>query len=769
MKLSRRNLFKYSALGGALLGMEKSFDYLAEAMELVEGGSEVSRTTGKFLKAIPSTCLNCYARCGNFGFTAYGGLIKIGPNTDHPNSRGRMCAKGQAGLNKVYDPDRLLYPLKRVGKRGENNWKRISWEEAYTEVAEKMKELKAEGRPERFVLQSDRDITTQDISRRFCHAFGSPNALVNHPVGGWNKRVAQQLTWGADFEVPDVANTQYLLIFGSNPYEAHYLRTSFVQRIAEARSLRQEGRVLKPRAKMVVFDPRLTQTAGRADEWHPVRLGTDGAVALAMAHVIMHENLYNKEFISEWCNYSASDLKEHLLGYAPEWAEGISGVSASDIKRIAKEFATTNPATTVSTGGVTKHANGVYTERAVALLNAITGNVDVKGGYCLPRSYSFREPAPVPPAPSIRSELLNPSEYPLSMHEVPPRVLPMVKEKKAKIGIYMTYQYNPVYSRNEGAFLEQILKDEDLLPYFVCLDSVYSETAVYADLVLPMATFAERWEVESPPAFEMVPFVSLRQPFIKPLGEAVGFTDFLINLGRRLDEETAGYFNFTTREYLETRISGIKSLKQAGGLEHLKEKGFWFDPADKARYEKYRRRGFDTPSGKFEIFSHRMKKAGFEPLPVFESLPASEQLEHDEFNLIVYQTRVHTHDRTANCMWLTEIAHDNPAFMNADTMARLGLRDGQKVQMASKVGSIETTVKAIQGIHPQAIAISDNVGHTQFGRIAKAIAFESDVKTTKLLWWKKSGVHPKPIVPLRLDPIGGGEALMDARVWIRKV
>ncbi|MGD2062213.1 MAG: molybdopterin-dependent oxidoreductase [Nitrospirota bacterium] len=768
MELTRRQLFKYSALGGALLGMERSFDHIARAMELLEGGKEVSRTTGKNLKAIPSTCLHCYARCGNFGFTAYGELLKIGPSTHHPNSRGRLCAKGQAGLNRVYDPDRLLVPLKRTGPRGEGKWRQISWEAAYQEIADRLQALRDAGTPERFVFQSDRDITTQEITLRFCHALGSPNALVNHPVGGLNKSVAQQLTWGADFEVPDVANSQYILIFGSNPYEAHYLRTSFVQRIAEARGVRRAGTLLKPKAKMVVFDVRVTQTSGRADEWHPIQPGTDGAVALAMAHVIVEEGLYDADFMENWTNYPLRSLRSHLRQYTPEWAEGISGVKASDIKRLAREFATTKPATTVSTGGVTKHANGVYTERAVALLNALTGNVDVEGGYCLPRSFQLAEPQPVPPVPNVASELLHPSDYPLARHEVPSRVLPAIKEGKAKVGVYMTYQYNPVYSQSEGSSLAKILGDEELIPYFVCLDSVYSETAAYADLVLPTATFAERWELESPPAFEMVPFVSLRQPLILPLGEAVAVTDVLINLAARLGDDVHRYFDFTTRQYLEEQLKGVPGIGKVGGLHYLMDKGFWFDAAASPEYRSYQRRGFATPSGKFEIYSARMEQAGFSPLPIFQQLPVLENLEEEEFTLVTYQSRVHTHDRTANCMWLSEIDHDNPAFLNGATLERLGIADGSEVVLASRVGRVRTKVKAIQGIHPKVIAVSDNMGHWEFGRVAQAVRFESDVKTTKLLWWEEHGVHPMPIIALKQDPIGGGEALMDTKVWLSR-
>ncbi len=127
MKITRRGLLKIGAISTSAITIGRGFNLFANAMELLPGGKEVSRTTGKFLKPIPSTCLNCYARCGNFGFVAYGGLIKIGPNPEHPNSRGRMCAKGQAGVNLLYDPDRVMHPLKRVGPRGEGKWKRITW------------------------------------------------------------------------------------------------------------------------------------------------------------------------------------------------------------------------------------------------------------------------------------------------------------------------------------------------------------------------------------------------------------------------------------------------------------------------------------------------------------------------------------------------------------------------------------------------------------------------------------------------------------------
>jgi anaerobic selenocysteine-containing dehydrogenase len=784
MKFTRRNFLKLGAASAATLGLSHVLKTSPEAMELIMGGDEVSRTTGKHLKPIPSTCLNCYARCGNYGFVAYGTLLKIGPNPEHPNSRGRLCAKGQAALNLVYDPDRLLYPMKRIGPRGEGQWKRISWEEAYTEIADRMNAVLATGRPEQFIFQSDRDITTQDISRRFVHAFGSPNAFVNHPLGGPNKQAAQQLTWGADYEIPDVANTEYMLVFGSNPFEAHYLRTSFVQRIAEARSLRQiRSDLLRQKAKMVTFDVRITQTSGRADEWHAIVPGTDGLVALAMCHVIMEEGMEDRAFLKNWTNYPPEKLREHLKQYTPEVAEQISGVPAGDIRRIAWEFASAKPATTISTGGVTKHRNGVYSERCVALLNIVTGNVDVKGGYCLPKAYTFSEPAPVPPVPSRKSSLSDLPAYPLAATELHHSVLPLIKDGLQRVQVYMTYQHNPAYAHPEGKAIARILKDQDLIPYYVAIDAFMTESAALADLVLPAATFVERMELEAPPAFEMVPFVSLRQPMISPVGESVSITDILIEMAHRIGNGMERYFDFTSQEYLKKRISGIPELAAAGGMAYLKKKAEFYNPSAEPRYETYKENGFNTPSGKIEIYSKRLEENGFHPLPIYDPIPTHDTMRPGELHLVIHQWMVHTHDRTANAMWLSEIVHDNPLFINSATARELGLSPHDRVKVISKVGEIETNVRIVEGIHPKVVAIGDSCGHWGFGRIAQAKAFKSQDPTTRLLWWERkkrglfseepegsgNGVHPKPIIPVTNDPIGGGQGWMDTKVRIKKV
>ncbi len=771
-ELTRRDLLKFGLGVGSSLSIGSHLIRLLPAAELEMGGKEVSRTTGKFRQPVASTCMHCYARCGIIGYVGYGRLLKIGGNPEHPNSLGRLCAKGQAGINLLYDPERLLFPLKRVGKRGEGKWQRVSWEEAYREITVRLRKVRDHGSPDRFVFLSERDITTSLFSQRFCHAFGTPNHLSHAPLIGPNKAVAHALTWGAEFDIDDVAYTNYMLNFGSNPYEAHLLRTSFAQRIAEGRTERIFGGRSHNRAKMVTFDVRLSQSAGRSDEWFPIKPGTDGIVALAMAQVILKEGLHDEEFIRNWTNVNAARLSAHLKPYTPERAEKESGVGAADIRRIAIEFASTKPSTTLSSGGLNKHMNGAENERCILLLNALTGNVDVRGGFCLPRFYPLPDPDPQPPAVTSRSQLINPREFPLTRGGNWQRILPMIGEGRQPVQVFMTYKSNLVYSQPDCHRMEKILKDEKRIPFYVAIGSHLTESSAFADLLLPEATYLERMEIESPPALEMLPFLSFRQPVVKPLGESVAFMDILIELARRVGGGMEKYFPYGSAEdYWAAVVSRFPALVKAGGLDYLREHGVWMDSRAKKEYRSYRKKGFATPSGKFEIYSPRMAEAGYSPLPSYRPIEVHKKLKEDELILVTFQWNVHTHFSTANCKWLSEITHSNPAWIHPQTAEKKGIREGDKIRVTSQVGSIETRAYITQGIHPQVIAISDSCGHWRVGRLARAKRFSSPDPETQLVWWEKegNGVHPNPVIPVSSDPIGGGQAWMDTVVMVAKI
>lgn len=770
-RLSRRDFLKVGAAAAGGLAMARFPRALVQAKEL-KRGSGVSRTTGRIRQAVPSTCLNCYARCGIIGYSEYGRLTYVGPNPEHPNSRGKMCAKGAAGPTIPYHPDRLLQPMRRVGPRSSGRFRPISWDEALSLVAEKMKALRAKGTPEEFIFHSSRDITTNEFTRRFCHAFGSPNNLAFGTLGCPNKRAAQELTWGAPVEINDVAHTDYMLNFGSNPFEAHLLRTSFVQRITEGRTIRIFDQKVHSRAKLVTFDSRLSHTAGRSDEWYPIRPGTDAVVALAIAHVIFENNLYDRDFIERYTNYPLDKLHRHIEEYTPELAERVAGVPARDLYRIALEYGSSRPATTISTGGVTKHANGVYTERCVMLLNILTGNIDVKGGYCLPRTYTLQEPGPIPPEPKTPSALLPLAQFPSGPTGGESRLYSSLADGKAQAGIYMVYESNPAYAMPEANRAKEFLASEERVPFLVVCDSFMSETAKLADLILPTATYLERWELETPPAFEMVPFISLRQPVISPVGKVRPMTDILTDLAQRIGGGMERYFDFGTMEsYLEASLAHIEKLTKAGGLDYLIDHGVWFDPDEKPTFRSYKKKGFNTPSGKIEIYSKRLKNAGFHPLPVYVPLESHAGRGDQELHLITFQWNVHTHFATGHLKWLAEIVHTNPLWINPWDAKSRNIGHNDTIRVTSKAGNIICRAHLTEGIRHGVVAMSDNLGHTSYSPIAHAEAYRSNDPDTELLYWQEEGAgwNPKEIIPTAVDPIGGGQAWMDTVVTVTKV
>lgn len=758
-QLTRRTFLKLMTATGAVAVIESQLGPLVRADELIRGGKSVSRTTGLPRQAVPSTCLQCPARCGIVGFVEERALVKIEGNPKDPNSRGRICAKGLAGINQVYNPDRLLYPIRRAGARGEGKWQRISWEEALDELAARLKAVRESGRPEELVFLGGLLEGTGGLVGRFLSAFGTPSILDEMALYEANKRVAHTMTWGDEEEVADVARTRYILNFGANPYESHPHYLPLAQRIVDAK---MRG------AKLVTFDPRLSHTATLSDEWFPIKPGTDAVVALGIAQEIMRRGLFDPDFLSLWTNTSVEALAAHLAPYTPQMAARESGLRAADIERIALEYATTKPATTLTGGGLSQHRNGTESERAVAMLNALTGNVDVPGGYCLPRRYSLREPAPVPPPLERPSDLARPSRRPLATEGALGEVLPRIRAGQQRVSVLMTYMANPAYSSPNTSLAIEVLKDQKQLPYYVAVDSYLSESAVLADLVLPATTYLEGWDIQSMPAYEMVPFVSLMQPIIPPLGEARPFPEVCLDLAKAIGLQK--YFPFGTVEsYIAATITGLEGLAKAGGLAYLKENGVWFDPEAQPAYKSYAQVGFKTPSRRFEIYSPVLARQGRSPLPAYQ--PVRQGGADEDLVLITFQFNVHTYGRTAHCLLLSEIVHDNPVWIHPETAQARGIKRGDRVQISSPAGTITSRAWLTQGIRPGVVAMGACVGHWEFGRVAQAKAFRSEDPNTALLWWERhgNGTHPHRIIPVTSDEIGGGPEWMVRGVSLTKI
>ncbi|HLC26948.1 MAG TPA: molybdopterin-dependent oxidoreductase [bacterium] len=751
--IDRRRFLKFGIGGAGILALGEMLPLPGLGQELKPGGEEVSRTTGKARVAIPSTCFQCAAGCGILGYvdTNSGRLVKIEGNPLHPNNRGKLCARGQAGTNLVNNPDRLLFPLKRTGKRGEMRWEQISWDQAIQELSTKLQELKAKGQADRFIFQGNfksKENATLNFVRRFLHAYGTSSDTLETSLGGASRETASLLTYGEDVLIPDISRSKYILNFGGNPYEAYLFHLPLIQRLNEAR---MNG------ARLVTFDVRISNTSGRSDEWYPITPGTDGFVAMAMARTIIEEGLHDRQFLEEWTNFPLVHMRRHLDPYTPEAAQKVSGVPAAVIRRLAREFATTKPATTLTGRGVSMRQQGTQNERCVALLNAVIGNVDVPGGPCFPRRAAIPDLTPVPPKVSQASPFHHNNLF------------SDIARRKIKVGIYLAYTANPVYASPDSGSITQVFKDERLIPYSVAVDTFMSETAILCDLVLPDATYLERWDLESGPSFEHVPYVSLRQPLVTPPPKVKPFTEVCLDLARRIPGVEPFFPYRSFEDYLEKVAPKIDGLAGAGGFEALKKKGVWFNEKAKPRFRQYRGKGFKTASRRFEVYSEAMHRQGFAGLPSYE--PEKNGRTNGRLMLATFKGTVRGGSRTAACKWLAEIQHDNPLWLHPETAAALHVREGDQVRLKTANGTVTQKVRISQGVHPQVVACAEGFGHWGHGRIARGKSFKSSDPDTLLVWWEGqgSGIYLNAIVPKKEDPVSQEYAWMETEVEVAKV
>jgi len=840
------------------------------------------------VEKVPGLCQLCSTICGTIGLVKDGRLLKLEGNPNDPNSRGRLCARGQAGLNHLYHPERLLYPLKRVGKRGEGKWKRISWDEALDEISEKLKAIRESGKPEEFAFHQGRQ-RSKDALQRFLRAFGTNTQLSHRSLCSGNRRAANlAYLWESDWDLNDVENSKYILNFGSNAFEAHQGHIPFANRI-------QNGRY-KNGAKMVTFDVRLSNTAGASDEWFAPFPGTDGAVALGMAHTILEAGLQDANFISQWTNVTSEELKQHLEPHSPDWAEKVSGIPAADIRRIAIEFAKAAPAcTTMCNRGSSAHLNGFYNDRAIHLLNALVGSVGKKGGWCWSPwggvDPQFKTP-PMPPSAKTWSVLEDPPEYPLAnvwrRMKVGEIVYLYLLQGRAKLQAYMTYNLDSPLTWPEESLTKEVLTKEELINFHVCINCFYNETAHYADIVLPWATYIERWDLDARASYNLKPYVAIRTPMVKPLGEAKDVREFFPELARRIGGGMEEWYpEKTVEEYMRKWAAKVPENPATGksGLDRLLDEGAYEDPGQEPFYEPYNIeltkdqladtefneetgvitkdgvgvgirldgkavRGFATPSRKFEIRSMFVNKIGrnedcseminhsgmtkttnrpeqhkgrdidVDAMPIWMQITEHQDLADDELVMTSFKWNVHNHGRTMNLKWLAEIVHSNPAWLNPATATKLGLKDGDWIELTSyqskllldnsphlthgepdesgriEVSKMRVPIVTMQGIHPKAIAMSNSCGHWQYTSVAQAkkqadVSYleGTDPKTyrdedwERNMWWEDdsagdpakwrpntgNGWNQNRLMPIAPDPITGQQAFHDTVVKISKV
>ncbi len=731
--------------------------------------SAVSRTSLKTLRAIPTTCEQCPAGCGLIAYLDGERLVQLLGNPNHPNNQGGICAKGIAGLNLVNDPERLLYPLKRIGPRGNGQWTKITWDEAYFVLSRRIEQMMSKGSLSEFVIDKGQE---DPLLERLITSLGAAQVLDRVSLKNLNRDTAFSLMVESPYLIEDVGKSRTILNFGANPYANHDYFIGFARRLVHSRVERG--------ARLITFDVRMSETAAKSDVWYPIKAGTDGLVALSMAKVIIEKGLADQVFIEKTTNSSLSMIKDHLSQYSPSKAAEVSGVKAADIERLAVEFATQKPSVALIGGGVIDHTNGSQNARCIALLNWLIGNLEQEGGLFFPRSIDKSQPK----ASRQPSSWLKPDVIKTTLD---------LQKPENHIDTYFAYLSNPAHDEPDCRSTGQWLKNERKVPFLVVMDTYLTETAYLADMVLPAATYLEGWGIKFAPPLDRVPILNFRQPVVSllstaevlrlpgfevgkliepvfhPRGEAKEIGNFCLELARRIGGQVSKNLSFKdTQDYVTQEISTFSALKKQGGFKILKRQGLLTSPqkGDLHRGTKASPRR----KQKVKIYSEALRQKGLPPLPDFHPLPwVTEKTKH-EFILTTFKSNLSSKG-TSNSKWAREIRHENRLWMNREIARELGIQNGDRVLVTSSVGTLITRVLTTSRIHPQSLAIAEGFGHTATGKIAKAERFPSPDQDTRLVWWDKEGpgVNPNEIIERKTDPIGGGLGLKDTLVRIKKL
>ncbi len=758
-RLSRRKFLKLTAMAGlsvGAIGIHKQSD---SAPSVQPGAASASK--GRW---IPTSCLNCAARCGITVKVAGGKALQIKGNRSSLISEGQICPRGHIGLQVLYDPERILSPLKRTqpkkGKGIAPQWKPISWDQAMEEIAGKLRILRDGFRPHQLLLLSGLNSrSNEDLLSRFAEAFGTPN-LVSGDSLDWEAEKTGN--WMADGHFDacayDLDQTNYLLSFGADLLES----TPPV-----ARWLRKWGRLRreKPtRTKVVVVQPRYSLTAAKSDEWIPIKPGTDGALAMAIAHVIIKEKLFDHRFVKEWTVGFDQYQQIALQHYAPETVSKITGIPAETIYRIAGEFGRTRPALAIPGKGAIAWPGGSYTSYGIHCLNALVGSIDVPGGILYQESPGYRAVPNVTYDEIAKKGFEQPS---LDLHgtegfpaaQVVTNQVPRSLLEGKPYPIEMAIGFNSNFNMTAPATgqWEEALKK---IPFYVHVAPFISEMAEFADLVLPSTTFFEEWGYDHSSPGAGSAEARIKQPVVKPIGDSKSIGDILFHLAERVP-------GGVTKAFKDARGSaeGFVRFRTSSLLpwEEFLKKGVWKGPA--YQYGKYPRI-FHTPSKKFEFVSGNLRalhkgnvrgvREGMAYSPHYSDVKWLGEEGQYPLILFPYQPLLTFENGSQNYPWAQElflVMHGqgwaNFVEINSRTARTLGINDGDTVWVESPFNRIKARARVFEGIHPQVVSIASGQGHYSYGKWAKGI-----------------GVNPNEIIGVDYDRLSGQAAFFNTRVRV---
>ncbi len=644
-------------------------------------------------------CNVCSANCAMKAQIVDGKIVAIKGNPDDQVGRGKLCVKGYSAWKMVYDPQRLKFPMKRTnpekGPGVDPGFVKISWEEAFKLAGDRFRELSAKYRPESIVVAC----RPQDFAVRWAKAMGTPNLSRHHDTcytthdAMWRVTVSGTARpWTHDLE-----NARYILSFGwDQPSKGKNM------------AARQYVNALAKGAKAVVVNPLLTATGAMANEWIPIKPGTDLAFILAMINIIIEENLYDKDYVEKYTT-GIEDLKKAVKSYTAEWAAGITDVDAATITRIAREFATTKPAVIPShkrDAGGPNYDNGWRVAYGFIILNALVGAIDRPGGVIFERNMKLPNLDTVFPPPEypkntagrfdggeknklfgstakygnvvLADAILSGKPYPLK-------------------GLFVR-KYNVLGFPNAPRFVEALKK----LEFIAVADIMPTEIVQMADVVFPEPHFMEVEAMSNRTYNAHYPQVAYSAPVIEKLGDYKGFGSIVIGIAKAMG----------LGDYFPDGVNGIRlmdeQLKANGySLDQLKASpnGLLGDPKPFTGREE-----FGTESKKIELYSKKLQDNGFDPFPAWKEKKEKPSKDYPLY-MVITRHAAHRMSESHNNELVMQVAPECPVILNTVTAADLGIKNGDDVWVESKINKIKVKAHVVPGIRPDTVCVWHGFGH----------------------------------------------------------
>ena len=661
-------------------------------------------------KIIRTCCQSSHCECGVLVHVTDGKVTKIAADPQHPFTRGFICVKAQAQPEALYHPDRLKYPLRRVGEKGSGKWERISWEEALQGIAAKLGEVKETYAPESFAsIHGTGPRSSTAATTLLAHALGSPNVIsTDLHICYAPSTLVGVCTFGHSvmMEVgPDYLAANCILVWGANPMASHGPRG---RDILEAK---------KRGAKLIVVDPRLIPLARQADLWLQVRPGTDAALALGIIHILIEEELYDKDFVRNWC-HGFEKLWDRVKSFTPEKTAEITWVPVEKIRAAARMYATTKPTATHHRVALEHNINSTQTLRALNILVALTGNIDVEGGNLISQPvegyvrghglYAGGDPR-FKLSPEVEEKRIGSKQYPLISGSGPVRGLTFVHAALSVEAMLTGNPYplkalycaggNPIVNQQNVKRVGEALRKLELL---VVADFFMTPTAELADYVLPVTHWLERDECCDGMYLNTI---AARQKAIEPLFECWDDMKIAIELVKRLPWADRRFIPWNdTDEFNDFRVRGTGL-----SFEAFKKQGYVTVPR---KYKKYEQSGFKTPTGKVEIYSTVFEKLGYDPLPAFTEPPQSPTSTPEllkDYPLILITGGRHIgyfHSEGRQIPQLRQLVPDPQIQIHPSTAKESGISSGDWVWVETpqvKGERVQLRVKLDPDIHPRVV------------------------------------------------------------------